>query len=46
MSLSSLCWKMRASVAAVEVRTELLRQTWPQAPPEWMEEEEAQAAWP
>ncbi|CAK9110143.1 UPF0762 protein [Durusdinium trenchii] len=37
-----LCWKLRTSKAAVDVRTELLRKTWPRAPPEWLELEEAQ----
>ncbi|CAJ1417862.1 unnamed protein product [Effrenium voratum] len=31
-----------SSAAAVEVRAELLRRSWPQAPPEWIEEAEAQ----
>eukprot|EP00913_Durusdinium_trenchii_P029605 g27749.t1 len=40
-----LCWKLRTSKAAVDVRTELLRKTWPRAPPEWLELEEAQDRW-
>ncbi|CAE7660740.1 unnamed protein product [Symbiodinium sp. CCMP2456] len=41
--LGSLCWRLRCSAAAVNVRQDLLRKTWPQAPPEWIEEAEAKA---
>eukprot|EP00439_Symbiodinium_sp_Y106_P047618 s3374_g6.t1 len=41
--VGSLCWRLRCSAAAVNVRQDLLRKTWPQAPPEWIEEAEAKA---
>lgn len=43
LALPELLWTLRSSVAAVEVRIDLLRKTWPCAPPEWLPEEEARA---
>ncbi|CAL1135466.1 unnamed protein product [Cladocopium goreaui] len=40
LELRELLWTLRSSVAAVELRLELLRRTWPRSPPEWLEEEE------
>lgn len=39
LALPELLWTLRSSVAAVEVRIDLLRKTWPRAPPEWLPEE-------
>lgn len=39
LALPELLWTLRSSVAAVEVRIDLLRKTWPCAPPEWLPEE-------